>query len=153
MSDCVVTVPMNFTHSCCPGLRGLDAWVAEGDAAGDEEQSGVEWEFTTGGPEPNCQVGDRLYIVCEYRLRGYAPIVRVEASKGRVVFVRRGGAVAVTILERIVGFQGWRYRWWYWEHEVPFPDWRTANRVYRPSEKPIKEATERVLPLFDQGEQ
>lgn len=31
MSDVVVTVPKNFTHPDFPGLRGLAAWIAEGD--------------------------------------------------------------------------------------------------------------------------
>jgi hypothetical protein len=37
--------------------------------------------------------------------------------------VRHGGAVAVTIPDAVRGFQGWRYRWWPLEREIPFPDW------------------------------
>ena len=67
MSDYVVTVPKNFTHPAAPGKRGLAAWIAEGDAAGDP-QSGREWWFTTYGLLPSF-VGDddRLYVVCEGR--------------------------------------------------------------------------------------
>ena len=134
MSDCVVTVPQNFTHPDAPGLRGLDAWAAEGDAAG-EPESGQEWWFTTYGPLPVFVPGDRLYIVCEGRLRGYSPLTAVYYDESRlrngqapIAFVRRGGAVAVTIPEPIVGFRGWRARWWDRSIEVPFPDWRTAYR-------------------------
>jgi hypothetical protein len=50
--DIVVTVPKTFTHECAPGKRGLAAWIAEGDAAG-ETWSGTHWSFTVGGAEPN----------------------------------------------------------------------------------------------------
>lgn len=136
MSDCVVTVPLNFTHPCAPGLKGLDAWIAEGDAAG-EPETGQEWWFTTYGPIPVFVPGDRLYVVCENRLRGYAPLTgvmydesRVRHGQAPIAFIRRGGAVAVTIPERITGFRGYRTRWWDRADEVPFPDWRTADRVH-----------------------
>ena len=134
MSDVVVTVPINFTHPSGPGLRGLDAWCAEGDAAG-EPETGSEWAFTTGGGRPDIHPGERVYIVCEDRLRGYAPLVSLEFDYDawRVHLIRRGGAVAVTIPEKITGFQGWRYRWWKREAEVPFPDWRTTDRRHKPS--------------------
>ncbi len=131
MADVVVTVPINFTHPGCPGLRGLDAWCAEGDAAG-EEETGIEWAFSTSGARPNIQAGERVYIVCEDRLRGYAPLVHVDYCGGRVHLIRRGGAVAVTIPGKIVGFRGWRYRWWPRTAEVPFPDWRTTDRRNKP---------------------
>ncbi len=137
MSDFVVTVPMNFTYDGAPGLKGLDAWVAEGDAAG-EPESGEEWWFTTYGPLVTYQPGSRLYIVCEDRLRGYAPITKImfdynglKRGRAPIAFVRRGGAVAVTIDERIKGFRGYRRRWWDREDEVPFPDWKTADRRVR----------------------
>jgi len=135
MCDMVVTVPKNFTHPCAPGKRGLAAWIAEGDAAG-EPETGQDWWFTTYGPLPMFIPGDRLYIVCEDRLRGYAPLTQVlyaqdEVKRGcaPIAFVRRGGAVAVTIPENIIGFRGWRARWWKREDEVPFPDWKTAGRL------------------------
>lgn len=131
MSDYVVTVPKAFTHPDAPGKRGLAAWIAEGDAAG-EPDSGTEWWFETWGPLPSIDQDSRLYIVCEGRLRGYAPIVRVmydEASarngQSHLAFIRRGGAVAVTIDEPITGFRGVRRRWWDRVVERPFPDWRT----------------------------
>jgi hypothetical protein len=132
MSDIVVTVPMNFTYDLAPGLKGLAAWAAEGDKPGDT-WSGQEWEFTTWGMKPDIKPGERVYVVCERRLRGYAPLVRVDTGSrrgsngaGSLTFVRADGAVAVTIPETIVGFRGWRYRWWAREDEVPFPDWLTA---------------------------
>ncbi len=133
--DFVVTVPINFTHPDAPGLKGLDAWVAEGDAAGDP-WSGQEWAFTSYGVLPGCDVADsRLYIVCEDRLRGYSPITairydqsRFRAGRAPIAFIRKGGAVAVTVRERIAGFRGYRRRWWERSDEVPFPDWKTADR-------------------------
>lgn len=131
MCDAVVTVPQNFTHPDAPGLKGLAAWIAEGDAAG-EPDSGKEWWFTTYGPLPVFTPGDRLYIVCEGKLRGYAPLVRVMFDQSRLrggaaplAFVRRGEAVACTIDEPIRGFRGWRARWWERSAERPFPDWKT----------------------------
>src|SRR6185369_461133 len=118
MCDVVVTVPKNFTHPRAPGMKGLAAWVAEGDAAG-EPYSGQEWMFTTYGPLPVFIPGDRCYIICEGRLRGYSPLTNVlyDSSRFRngqapIAFVRRGEAVAVTIAEPITGFRGWRARWW-----------------------------------------
>ena len=131
--DVVVTVPKNFTHPAAPGKKGLAAWIAEGDAAGDPPDDPDEpefWEFTTYGPRPDIKPGERVYIVCEGRLRGYAPLVELEYDGWRCIFVRQGGAVAVTIAESIVGFRGWRYRWWKREDERTFPEWReTAQPV------------------------
>lgn len=114
--DIVVTVPMTF---------GLDTWIAEGDAAGDE-WTGELWGFTVAGGRPGVKPGERVYIVCEKRLRGYAPLVElVQLGPRYWELGRGGGAVAVTIPEPIVGFRGWRYRWWEYETEMPFPEWRT----------------------------
>src|SRR6185503_18573698 len=111
MADIVVTVPKNFTHPDAPGKRGLAAWLAEGDPAG-SEWSGTEWMFTTYGNVPNIQPGERVYVVCEGKLVGYAPLIRVmiQGSKvdgyyGPVGFVRGGGAVACTIPRPITGFR------------------------------------------------
>ena len=132
--DYVVTVPMTFTHADSPGLIGLDAWIAEGDAAGDPA-TGKEWWFTTFGVLPLFEAGSRLYIVCEDMLRGYAPLTGILFDESRerngsapLAFVRRGGAVAVTIDDRIIGFRGYRHRWWNRRDEYPFPDWRTVGR-------------------------
>ena len=134
MTDVVVTVPKNFTHPDAPGKHGLAAWIAEGDAAGDSE-TGQDWWFTTYGVLPVFQPGCRLYIVCEDRIRGYAPIKeifydteRVRNGKAPLAFVRKGCAVAVTIDEKITGFRGYRRRWWNRSDEVDFHDWKTADR-------------------------
>ncbi len=140
MSDVVVTVPINFRFDECPGLRGLDAWCAEGDIAG-AEYTGSLWRFTTSGGRPNITPGERVYIVCEDRLRGYAPLVRLRCEGRSVNLIRGGGAVAVTIPERITGFRGWRYRWWDREDEERFPGWRTIDRRHR----------QQVLPLASPG--
>ena len=131
MIDLVVTVPKTFTHPAAFGKKGLAAWIAEGDAAGDP-YSGQEWGFTTYGNLSKCVDVERLYIVCEGRLRGYAPVLRVLYDESRfrngncpLMFVRGGGAVAVTIDEEIVGFRGIRARWWAREQERPFKDWKT----------------------------
>lgn len=72
------------------------------------------------------------------RLRGYAPITRimfdqnsVRNGKSHLAFVREGGAVAVTIDEKITGFRGYRRRWWNRADEIPFPEWQTADRRNR----------------------
>lgn len=73
--------------------------------------------------------GERVYIVCEGKLRGYAPLLFIDdydnRSNGRWALVRGGGAVAVTIDEPIRGFQGFRYRRWEYKDEKPFPNWKT----------------------------
>lgn len=112
--DVVVTVPKSF---------GLDRWIAEGDAAG-EPWSGKLWDFYIGGMRPDCYTGDRVYVVYNGKLRGYAPLVRLRWKRYSGSFIRGGGAVAVTIDEYIRGFRGWRYRWWDRDIERPFPDWR-----------------------------
>ena len=123
--DVVVTVPKNFTHPNAPGKRGLEAWLAEGDAPGTPE-TGQEWWFTTYGTIPKIRPGERVYVVCEGRLVGYAPLVGLMvqgASRsqywGPIAFIRKGGAVACTIPKSITGFRGWRYRWWNREDEIP----------------------------------
>lgn len=119
MPDVVVTVPKSFYFE---GKTGLAAWVAEGDLPGDE-WSGEDSHFYLGGSAPNIQPGERVYVVCEGKLRGYAPLIRIERYGNSYALVRRGGAVAVTLDEPIRGFQGARYRWWDREQERPFPDW------------------------------
>src|SRR3990167_4285309 len=101
MSDVVVTVP-----------KGLwENWIYEGDAVGDSP-TGEEWGFHTSGGRPKIEIGERVYIVAHNRLRGYAPLTRLVVEARQVVFCRMAGAVAVTIAPIIVGFRGWRYRWW-----------------------------------------
>ena len=119
MADVVVTVPKWF---------GFRYWVAEGDPPGTPE-SGTEWDFSTAGGRPAIEVGERVYVVHNGLLRGYAPLTRLEWNGSRGAFIRRGGAVAVTIAEAIRGFRGWRYRWWERDVEIPFPDYATREIV------------------------
>lgn len=112
--DVVVTVPKWF---------GLKQWIDEGDPAG-TKWSGQLWRFDCGGGKPNIEVGERVYVVCEGKLRGYAPLVRLEWYGRRGSFVRGGSAVAITVKQLIAGFRGWRYRWWDYKDEMPFPNWR-----------------------------
>lgn len=112
MSDLVGTCPKDFWAE----------WLAEGDAAG-ESPTGQEYGWYTGHSlARSARPGDRFYVVAHAKLRGYAPVVRVE---GRWAIIRSGGAVAVTITEPIPGFRGLRLRWWSRDAEVEFPDWRT----------------------------
>ena len=103
-----------------------EEWIAEGDLPGEEpEYLNHFWILAHG--RPNIERRERVYIVAHGKLRGYAPLVGKEAScelnPSRACLIRTGGAVAVTIPEYIRGFQGWRYRWWPRELEVPFPGW------------------------------
>jgi hypothetical protein len=116
MADVLVTVPLSF---------GLKTWIDEGDPAGLDEWSGHEWHFYLWGHPPDMQPRDRVYIVYNRKLRGYAPLVRIEQYDGReYALVRHGGAVACTINEEILGFRGWRKVWWLREQEMPFPGWQ-----------------------------
>ena len=123
MSDLVGTCPQNF----------WEEWIAEGDAASTNGTvypsiSGEDWHwFTRHRLVHNIRNGDRFYVVAHGKLRGWAPVIRVDRSPDGTTFgiVRRGGAVACTIPETIPGFRGLRIRWWEREDEVPFPDWKT----------------------------
>lgn len=115
MSDVVVTLPLSF---------GIERWCDEGDPAG-EKWSGRLWDFSVGGGKPNIARGERVYVIYGFRLIGYSPLVALEQGEFYGwVFVRGGDAVAVTIPERIVGFRGWRYRWWDRVLEGPCLDWQ-----------------------------
>ena len=116
MTDVVVTVPKG----------AWSRWLGEGDLAGDPAM--YESHFWLAyGRLPAIEHGDRVYIVAHGKLRGYAPLLRVERScrlaPSRSCLVRGGGARAVTIAEPVRGFQGWRYRWWSLSDERPFPGW------------------------------
>lgn len=122
MADVVVTVPKDFWPE----------WIAEGDAAGDPP-TGEAWDFGLGGRPPQIGPGERVYIVCRGRLRGYAPLVELRVFTSEIgprarthgfSLIRRGDAVAVTIADTIPGFRGFRYRWWDRAQEVPFPNWK-----------------------------
>lgn len=120
--DVVVTLPKRF---------GLANWIAEGDPAG-APWSGQFYEFSIGGGRPNIKAGERVYVVYDNLLRGYAPLAQLQwdfpegRGYGRGCLVRGGDAVAVTILTTIQGFRGWRYRWWETDEERPFPSWNLA---------------------------
>ena len=110
MSDLVGTCPKDFWTE----------WIAEGDAVG-EPESGEEWGRYTGSPLVRLIApGDRFYVVAHGCLRGYAIVTRVQEG----VICRRGGAVACTIEQPIPGFRGLRRRWWDYEDEIAFPEWR-----------------------------
>jgi len=111
--DVVVTVPMAV----------WDEWLDEGDLPGDG-WSGNDSFFNLWGAVPRISAGDRVYIVAHGRLRGYAPLVRIDRVGREFALVRRDGAVACTLPESIRGFRGWRYRWWLRAAELPFPNWR-----------------------------
>lgn len=118
MADVVVTVP-----------RGRWAeWLEEGDLPGDEDL-GELYDFYLWGAKPDIKPGERVYIVAHGRLRGYAPLVEIGRGweRGQFSLVRGGGAVACTIAEPIRGFRGWRYRFWDYADEVPFPEWREVD--------------------------
>ncbi len=123
MPDVVVTVPRRF---------GLERWIAEGDPAGTPEWSGLEWHFYVGA-HPDIQPTERVYIVYNGTLRGYAPLVRIDYDGGRYGLVRHADAVAVTIPHFIQGFRGFRYRWWSYEEEVPFPAWQKPIVFFKKS--------------------
>ena len=128
MSDVIVTLPLGFEFN---GLKGIDAWIAEGDAAG-LDASGKTYMYTIFGELPKIRPEERVYVCYNGHLIGYAPLVELRVNPYRprqFAFIRGGGAVAVTIPECIPGFRGWRYRWWDTAAEIPFPDWITAAKT------------------------
>jgi hypothetical protein len=129
MSDVVVTVPK----------WKWAEWIAEGDTDGvDGSATPMPWsgvfEYGFGVPTvPDIAPGERVYVVAHGRLRGYSPLAYLDHDepwrfgRGVCALVRLGGAVAVTIPQRIIGFQGFRYRWWDRSIEALFAEWRTAG--------------------------
>lgn len=119
MADVVVTLPKSF---------GLKRWIGEGDAAGDtphpDTLAGCRGYWWGVPSRPNVEVGERVYVVYDGRLIGYAPLDRISLHGGRWFLGRALGATAVTIDEEIKGFRGYRYRWWKLSVERPFPEWR-----------------------------
>jgi hypothetical protein len=115
MPDLVGTCPKDF----------WEEWIAEGDAAGDPA-TGEEWGWYTGDRKASSiKPGERFYVVAHGKLRGWAPVTRVErCPDGTFVICRHGGAVACTIAEPITGFRGLRLRWWKREDEKPFDNWK-----------------------------
>jgi hypothetical protein len=125
MTDVVVTVPQSF---------GLGTWIAEGDPAGAARWSGLEWHFSLYGRFPRIRAGERVYVCYGGSIRGYAPLTRIDVNphdRRRFALVRHGGAVAMTIPEDVRGFRGWRYRWWTYDVERPFPTWTDPLASWR----------------------
>lgn len=126
MPDIVVTVPKNFRYG---DMRGLAAWLDEGDVPGSdwEDEGENYYVYTTHGMRPDIRPGERVYVVCEGILVGYAPLVEMKFTNksgsnrpwGRIELIRGGGAVGCTLKVPVVGFQGWRKRWWRYEEEIP----------------------------------
>lgn len=89
MADVVVTVPKDRWAT----------WLAEGDLPGQAAE--YESHFMLGGPLPAIQRGERVWIVAYGRVRGFAPLVRVERScsldPSRGCLLRAGGAEARTV--------------------------------------------------------
>lgn len=111
MTDVVVTLPKKF---------GLDKWLAEGDAPG-EPDSGTRYYWKLGKHVPKIERGERVYVVHDGLLIGYAPLLAVSCDMaGNVYLVRGGGAVACTLGEHLPGFRGYRYVWWNREDELPY---------------------------------
>lgn len=123
--DLVVTVPQDFWLG----------WLAEGDLPGDPPGGAfAEYDYSlrASAAPPPIEPGERVYVVAHGRLRGYAPLVRVQRlPDGRWSLVRAGGAVACTIAEVIPGFRGARSRWWDRAIEGSFPTWRTDGVAVR----------------------
>ena len=114
MADLVGTCPKDF----------WEEWIAEGDAAGDPA-TGQEWEWHTAHSlAASARPGDRFYVVARGKLRGWAPIVRVETYPEAFAIIRAGEAVACTLPQPIPGFRGLRVRWWKREDEQPFEKWK-----------------------------
>lgn len=114
MADLVGTCPKDF----------WEEWIAEGDAAGTPE-SGEEWGWYTGDRKAaSMKPGDRFYVVAHGKLRGWAPVTRVQHNPDGFMICRRGNAVACTIPQPIPGFRGLRLRWWNRDEEQPFENWR-----------------------------
>lgn len=117
MPDVVVTVPQSF---------GLDTWIDEGDPAG-VPWSGNIWHFYLGDSCPDIKPGERVYVIFNGALRGYAPLIHVEKCGWRWALVRHGDAVAVSIPQYTQGFRGFRYRWWERDIEQAFPNWQDPD--------------------------
>lgn len=124
MADVVVTVPQRFWFD----------WLDEGELPGEDRpvDSTYGWHFwIRRWPLPRLTQGERVYIVAYGRVRGYAPCIGLEPvcrlRPAMACLLRYGNAEAVTIPAPVVGFRGWRYRWWQREDEIPFPDWMTAG--------------------------
>lgn len=116
--DIVVTVPKN---------QWAD-WLSEGNLAGEKQDYNLLSHFWLPKLPTKKKYDDRVYVVCNGKLRGYSLLdmfeTRCSLDPEKSCLIRRNTAVAVTIPERIKGFQGFRYRWWDYSIEQPFEDWK-----------------------------
>jgi len=123
VSDLVGTCPKDFWED----------WIREGGLPGELELPSPDtfWSwYTNHSLAKTAWPGDRFYVVAHGRLRGYAPVVRVECPPSdnqsvRYAIVRELGAVACTLPVPVPGFRGLKVRWWRREDEIDFPEWRT----------------------------
>ncbi len=123
MADLVVSVPRARWRE----------WLSEGSLAG--ERATGTYGFALGRCErPPVEPGDRIYICAWDRIRGYAPLERLDQDENGYTLIRAGDAVAMTIPGPVRGFPGWKVRWWPRDTEVPFPEWQTEN-VAAPDQK------------------
>lgn len=123
MTDLVGTCPKDFWLE----------WIDEGDPAG-APYTGEEWGWYTKHPKAALiKPGDRFYVVAWGRLRGWAPVTRVERPEVGFIICRRGDAVACTIPGPVAGFRGLMTRWWDRDSEVPFPGWKTEGVGVKPA--------------------
>lgn len=120
--DLVGTCPKDF----------WEQWLREGGLPGQTDTGPwTEWSwYTNHSLALQTNPGDRFYVVAHGKLRGYAPVVKVEAPPEdnddvKYAIIRRLGAVACTVPFSIPGFRGLRPRWWPREQEQTFPDWMT----------------------------
>lgn len=112
MSDVVVTLPQGT----------LDAWASEGDLPDEQWDGKTFYIWTLGKIIPRINAGERVYIVYQRHLIGYAPLVRIaQVAPQQFGLIRGGGAVAISIPQEIPGFRGYRYRWWERSEEYPIP--------------------------------
>lgn len=130
-----------------------DAWIAEGDAAGDAP-TGEEWGWYTKSRDALLiRPGERFYVAAHGRIRGYALVTRIVREGATLVICRKAGAVACTIAETVPGFRGLLARWWEYDAERPFPDWKTAGVVSAFDRRAAKRKQLRAPPppAFDFG--
>ena len=115
MTDLVGTCPKDFWTE----------WIAEGDVAG-ETETGEEWGwYTRDRMALEMRIGHRFYVVAHGKLRGFAPVTRIQTDgHGAYMICRQGGALACTISVPVPGFRGLRRRWWNISDERPFQDWK-----------------------------
>lgn len=130
MSDIVVTVAKTFTLPSAPGLKGLAAWIKGVLSTVEPLSFDYFCEHTIGCARPQIAAAERVYILCEGRIRGFCPLIGIRevphAGKNTFRLLLGAGGEAVTVPWDVNGFGGWCYRWWDRSDELPFPDWRTV---------------------------